>query len=140
MSLSNKNRIFAVILIALTVLVSSCAKKQVRRRTVHKEAGYASWYGPGFHGRKTACGERYDMWKMTAAHKELPFGTMVRVTNLENNKSIVVKINDRGPFKPGRIIDLSKAGAKRLGFLGSGVTKVVLEILPEGEGDFSEDI
>ena len=125
---------------ALALTTVSCAKRAAVKRSFHREAGYASWYGPGFHGRKTANGERYNMWKMTAAHKQLPFGTIVRVTNVENDKSILVRINDRGPFKPGRIIDLSKAGAKRLGFLGSGTTKVVVEVLPDGEGDYQEDI
>jgi rare lipoprotein A len=139
MSLTNKNIIFPVAAVLLLTLFISCGKKQVVRPAVQKEAGYASWYGPGFHGRKTANGERYNMWKMTAAHKKLPFGTVVKVTNLENKKSVVVKINDRGPFIRGRIIDLSKAAAKRLDFLGSGTTKVVLEILPKKEGAGQED-
>ena len=90
------------------------------------EIGIASWYGPGFHGRKTASGEFYNMYKLTAAHKTLPLGTYVRVINLENGKSVVVKINDRGPFVPGRIIDLSYAAAKRIGMLKKGTAKVKL--------------
>lgn len=74
----------------------------------------ASWYGPGFHKRLTANGERYNMYALTAAHKELPFGSVVKVTNLDNNKSVIVKINDRGPFHGGRGIDLSKAANDRL--------------------------
>ena len=74
----------------------------------------ASWYGPGFHKRLTANGERYDMYALTAAHKELPFGSVVKVTNLDNNKSVIVKINDRGPYIGGRGIDLSKAANEKI--------------------------
>ncbi|RUM43198.1 MAG: septal ring lytic transglycosylase RlpA family lipoprotein [Desulfurobacterium sp.] len=90
------------------------------------EVGIASWYGPGFHGKRTASGEFYNMYKLTAAHKTLPLGTYVKVINLENGKSVVVKINDRGPFVPGRIIDLSYAAAKRIGMLKKGTAKVKL--------------
>lgn len=88
------------------------------------QVGIASWYGPGFHGSKTASGEIYNMFKLTAAHKTLPLGTYVKVINLENGKSVIVKINDRGPFVKGRIIDLSYAAAKRLGMLKKGTAKV----------------
>ncbi len=88
------------------------------------QVGIASWYGPGFHGSRTASGEIYNMYKFTAAHKTLPLGTYVRVINLENGKSVVVKINDRGPFVPGRIIDLSYAAAKKIGMLRKGTAKV----------------
>ena len=91
--------------------------------------GEASYYGPGFHGKKTANGERFNMHALTAAHKTLPFGTRVRVTNLDNGKSVVVRINDRGPYKKGRIIDLSVAAAKKIGMMGSGVAKVKLVVL-----------
>lgn len=93
------------------------------------DIGYASWYGDQFHGRKTASGEMYDMYSMTAAHREAPFGTQVRVTNLSNNRQTIVKINDRGPFVRGRIIDLSKKAAQDIGMIGSGTTKVKLEFL-----------
>ncbi len=93
------------------------------------QVGYASWYGPKFHGRKTASGEPYNMHALTAAHKSLPFGTLVRVTNLENGKSVVVRINDRGPYVAGRIIDLSYAAAKKIGLDKIGVAKVRLEII-----------
>lgn len=96
----------------------------------------ASWYGPGFAGRLTANGEVFDPSQMTAAHKELPFNTLVRVHNLENGHSAVVRINDRGPFKPGRIIDLSRAGAEAIGMIGSGVARVQLEILTLPDGMF----
>ncbi|MGL4397146.1 MAG: septal ring lytic transglycosylase RlpA family protein, partial [Hyphomicrobium sp.] len=82
------------------------------------QSGMASWYGGKFHGRKTANGERYNQWSMTAAHKTLPFGTRVRVTNARTGNSVVVRINDRGPFIKGRIIDLSKAAANQLGING----------------------
>jgi len=91
--------------------------------------GTASYYGPGFHGKKTANGERFNMYELTAAHKTLPFNTRVKVTNLDNNKKVVVRINDRGPYKKGRIIDLSKAAAKKIGLIQTGTAKVQLQIL-----------
>ena len=93
------------------------------------ESGVASWYGKKFHGRKTASGERYNQNKMTAAHKTLPFGTRVRVKNLENGKSVEVKINDRGPFKKGRVIDVSRAAAKKLEMINSGTAKVNIKVV-----------
>ena len=91
--------------------------------------GTASWYGKEFHGRRTTSGEIFDMYKLTAAHNELPLGTRVRVTNLKNHRSVVVKINDRGPFVPGRVIDLSYAAAKKIGMVKDGLTKVKIEIV-----------
>lgn len=91
--------------------------------------GKASWYGPGFHGRLTANGERYNQYAMTAAHKSLPFGTRVRVTNVNNGRSVVVRINDRGPFIRGRVIDVSSAAAHNLGMKHHGVVPVRLQIL-----------
>ena len=88
------------------------------------QTGIASWYGRKFHGRKTSNGETYNMYAMTAAHKTLPMNTWVSVHNLKNNRKIVVRINDRGPFVYGRIIDLSYTGANRIGIVGSGTTKV----------------
>jgi len=93
------------------------------------QKGYASWYGRKFHGRKTSNGETYNMYAMTAAHKTLPINTWVSVHNLENNKKIVVRINDRGPFVRGRIIDLSYTGAKRIGIVGPGTAKVRITAL-----------
>jgi rare lipoprotein A (peptidoglycan hydrolase) len=93
--------------------------------------GAASWYGPGFHGRLTANGERYNMYAMTAAHKTLPFGTLVEVTLLSNGLKVTVRINDRGPFVEGRIIDLSRAAAERIGLIEEGVGSVSLKILKE---------
>ena len=95
------------------------------------QRGVASWYGPGFHGRLTANGERFDMNELTAAHKTLPFGTRVLVHNPRTGKEVVVRINDRGPFIKGRMLDLSKAAAKALGFKSRGHDAVVLrEVLP----------
>ncbi|WP_299426491.1 septal ring lytic transglycosylase RlpA family protein [uncultured Meiothermus sp.] len=93
------------------------------------QQGWASWYGPRFHGRLTANGERFNKFHMTAAHRTLPFNTRVRVTNLQNGRSIVVRINDRGPFIRGRIIDLSFEAARQLGMHRQGVIQVKVEIL-----------
>ena len=93
-----------------------------------EEIGVASWYGPGFHGKLTANGEKYNQRGVTAAHKLLPFGTMVRVTNLDNGMSVVVRVNDRGPFLHGRIIDLSEGAAKSINMVDSGTAKVHLEV------------
>lgn len=91
--------------------------------------GIASYYGKGHHGKKTANGETFDMHKLTAAHRSLPFGSRVKVTNLSNNRSIVVRINDRGPFVAGRIIDLSQAAAEQLEMIREGIVGVKLEVL-----------
>ncbi len=93
------------------------------------ERGIASWYGTKFHGRRTSSGEPYDMYAMTAAHKTLPLPTYVRVTNLRNGRSVVVRVNDRGPFHPNRIIDLSWAAAAKLGILGHGTGLVEVRAL-----------
>jgi rare lipoprotein A len=98
--------------------------------------GIASYYADEFHGRKTANGEVYDMHALTAAHRTLPFNTRVRVTSRDTGKSVVVRINDRGPFKDNRIIDLSLAAAKAIGMIGAGTAPVLLEILeipPSGQ-------
>ena len=91
--------------------------------------GLASWYGGKFHGRLTSSGEVFDTNELTAAHRTLPFGTMVRVTNMDNGKAVIVKINDRGPFVEGRIIDLSMAAADEIGSVGQGVARVSLQIV-----------
>ena len=92
------------------------------------QTGKASWYGAKFQFRKTASGERYNMFAMTAAHRKLPFGTYVRVTNLKNGRACVVRINDRGPFVSGRIIDLSAEAAKQIGVYSAGVAPVRLDV------------
>lgn len=96
-------------------------------RVVYREIGRASWYGPGFHGRATASGTVFNQRGLTAAHRRLPLGTRVIVTNLENGKSVAVSINDRGPYVRGRILDLSKEAARRLGMVTDGVVKVRIE-------------
>ena len=95
------------------------------------EVGYASWYGPQFHGKKTANGETFNMNSLTAAHRTLPMPSFVKVTNLENKRSIILRVNDRGPFAKGRIIDISRRGAQMLGFEKQGVTKVRVQITDE---------
>lgn len=95
----------------------------------YKERGTASWYGAKFHGHKTSNGEIYDLYRATAAHKTLPIPSYVRVTNLTNGRSIVVRVNDRGPFHPGRVIDLSYAAAVKLGYMELGTAQVEVEIV-----------
>lgn len=97
------------------------------------QTGVASWYGPNFHGKRTANGEVYDMNKLTAAHQELDFHTLVEVENIDNGKRVLVRINDRGPFAKGRIIDLSKKAAKRLGIIDTGTAPVHLRLLKPSE-------
>jgi rare lipoprotein A len=96
------------------------------------EQGVASWYGPDFHGRRTATGESYDMHAMTGAHPTLPLPTWVRVTNLQNGRSVDVRLNDRGPFAKNRVIDLSRAAAEQLGMIGSGTALVEVRSLASG--------
>ena len=98
-------------------------------------AGIASWYGPGFHGKRTASGAIYNMYALTAAHKTLPFGSEVKVTNLENKKSVVLKITDRGPFTPGRVIDVSKKANQ---LLQCDLCKVDVKVLSRGDGVYKE--
>ncbi len=94
--------------------------------------GEASYYADKFHGRKTANGEIFDMYKLTAAHKSLPFDTILEVTNQNNGKSVVVRVNDRGPYKKGRILDLSYAAAKSIDMISTGVARVQIKILKLG--------
>ena len=120
--------IFPLFLLLTGLIFSSCT------RIKYTEPGYiqtgkASWYGPGFHGKKTSSREIYDMHDMTAAHRTLPFGTYVIVTNLNNEKTVMVKINDRGPFVEGRVIDLSYAAASSLGMVEPGVIPVRIEVI-----------
>lgn len=97
----------------------------------YSETGIASWYGKDFHAKKTANGELYDMNTLTAAHRTLPLPSIVKVTNLENGRSLILRVNDRGPFAKDRIIDISKRGAQLLGFLNQGTAKVRVEVLEE---------
>jgi rare lipoprotein A len=126
-----------VITTCLGLLMLSCGEK----KTIHAatppsipqmpgvEVGVASWYGHPYHGRASASGEIYDMEQFTAAHRTLPFGTLVRVVNLENSKTVDVRINDRGPFVDDRVIDLSHAAARAIDLIGPGIARVRLEIL-----------
>lgn len=114
----------------------SAAKKADKTEKTAKfsQTGKASWYGPGFHGKKTANGERFDMNTLTAAHRTLPISSRVRVTNLANGKSVVVRINDRGPYHGNRVMDLSKAAAQELGFIRTGTAQVKIEPLAPADG------
>ena len=114
-------RRFAVTFLALLTLATGCASST--------SDGLASYYADKYQGHKTASGERFDTARLTAAHRTLPFGTRVRVTNLDNGRSVVVRVNDRGPFVSGRVIDLSPAAAKQLDMLRAGVARVKLEVL-----------
>ena len=114
------------------LLAAACATAPVqtpRDWTSFRQEGEASWYGPDFHGKTTANGERYNMLHLTAAHQQLPFNTLVRVTNLSNGKTTTVRINDRGPFLKGRILDLSYGAARALGASGAGVIPVRIEVV-----------
>ena len=97
-----------------------------------RQRGMASWYGKRFHGKPTSSGEKYDMYKMTAAHPTLPIPSYARVTNVANGRSVVVRINDRGPFHAGRVIDLSYVAAHRLGYIGAGSAQVEVEAIVPG--------
>jgi rare lipoprotein A len=124
---------FLPLLAALLVSAAACAgRRGPEARPVRpgwEQTGLASWYGAPFHGRITASGERYDQEGMTAAHKFLPFGTWVRVENLENDRTIRVRITDRGPFVEGRIIDLSRAAARDLDLIGPGTGRVRITVV-----------
>jgi rare lipoprotein A len=112
----------------VALLLAGCSSMQ-RERGGAAQIGEASYYGKDFHGRKTASGEPFDMWDMTAAHRKLPLGTRVRVTNLANDRTVIVRINDRGPYTGKRIIDVSYAAARKLGMLERGVAHVRVEVL-----------
>lgn len=125
-----------IALLILLLVALSCVKKGTKIVDVSKgywEKGIASWYGDEFKGKKTASGEVFDPNKLTGAHKTLPLGSIVKVTNLENGKSINLRINDRGPFVKGRIIDCSKQAAKELGFYTQGTTKVKIILIKKGK-------
>ena len=132
---------FSVAIALVAILLTGCAHKKHVRRTPpppapsaapklgHTETGLASWYGRPYHGRRAANGEIYDMEKLTAAHRTLPFDTWLRVANLDNSKTVEVRITDRGPFVEGRIIDLSHAAARAIDMLGPGIARVRLEVI-----------
>jgi len=114
--------------------LSACATKHPPAGRPAQDTGIASYYGEPHHGERTASGERYDMHALTAAHPTLPFGSRVRVTNLDNGRSVVVRINDRGPYVKGRLIDLSYAAARELQFIKRGTARVRLEVLDHHAG------
>jgi len=120
--------------LAIGLAVASCATTRpmrVESPPVEAQVGVASYYAGSWHGRRTASGERFDMHELTAAHRTLPFGTRVRVTNLNNGREVIVRINDRGPWKKKRVIDVSYAAARKLGMIGPGTAKVRLDIVAE---------
>jgi len=134
-----------IIGVGIAFLISGCTRSLSQRRPSPPRAapapyhpqpdqlGRASWYGPGFHGRRTANGERYDQNGLTAAHRTLPLGSEVHVTNVANGKSVRVRINDRGPFVRGRVIDLSRGAAKQLGIIRRGTGQVRVHVLHRGQ-------
>jgi len=135
-------RYLCLLIVVFSLILTSCgtssriskkSKSEGKSAAIGKkiEEGIASWYGPNFHGKLTADGEKYDMNQLTAAHRTLPFNTIVKVKNLDNGKTVNVRINDRGPYAKNRIIDLSKKAAKKLGMLGPGTAHVAL-ILVDG--------
>ena len=118
-----------LILVISGAWVGCASSSYARTEYLDYQEGVASWYGPKFHGRLTANGERYDMDGVSAAHLTFKFGTLVKVTDLETGRAIIVRINDRGPYVKGRIIDLSREAARRLGILEKGIAKVRVEVL-----------
>lgn len=128
----------SILLLLFFMLTIQCNQKTATKNIVSVkdtifQQGIASWYGPGFHGRKTASGEPFDTTQLTAAHKFLKFDLIVKVTNIENNKSVIVRINDRGPVSPKRIIDLSQAAAKKIDIIDKGLAMVNIKILSESK-------
>jgi rare lipoprotein A len=121
----------AALLTCLTLLLSGCASQGQIDPDGYRAEGQASYYGARHHGNKTASGERFDQNALTAAHRSLPFGSWVQVTNLRNNKTVVVRINDRGPYAKKRIIDLSQKAAEQLDMLRDGVVPVRVEQLAD---------
>lgn len=136
MSVKHSKTIFLLVISVLFLFLTSCG---VTRRTAPEKkgeiigSGIASWYGPNFHGKITANGEKYNMNDYTAAHKTLPFNTVLRVDNVENGKSVIVRINDRGPYVANRIIDLSRRAAEDIDMIGAGTASVRLMVVREGD-------
>lgn len=120
---------FCVLALLVLSACGSTPKSGSRVSSGHSESGMASYYGNEFHGRKTANGERFDQGKLTAAHRTMPFGTRVRVTNTQNGRSVVVRVNDRGPFVKGRIIDLSSSAFKSIASINAGVVPVRVQVI-----------
>ena len=124
---SNNNSVSSTLSTSKKTTVAS--SRQSAQPKNNRKQGMASWYGNGFSGRRTANGETFNPGQLTAAHRTLPFGTKVRVTNLRNGRSVVVRINDRGPHARGRVIDLSTGAARLIGVLQSGLAPVAIEVL-----------
>jgi peptidoglycan lytic transglycosylase len=123
-----------IAIVVVSVLVAACRTFAPQAYGPgFSETGLASWYGPEFHRKRTASGERFDMEALTAAHRNLPFDAYVRVTNIATGRSVVVRINDRGPFAADRIIDLSARAARQLGIKEDGVARVRIEVVKSGE-------
>lgn len=122
-------RLVIWLVLVLGLLCACASTPESRPSQISRQVGLASYYADRFHGRRTASGERYHVRKLTAAHRRLPFGTVVRVTRLKTGASVKVRINDRGPFVKGRIIDLSRAAAEELGMLRAGVAKVEVRVI-----------
>ena len=120
---------FALFLLVISAYMLPTSKGGVYNKHKNTSYGIASWYGPGFHGRRTANGEVFNQYDLTAAHKTLPFNTKVLVTNTKNNKSVIVRINDRGPFIEGRVIDLSCESAKKIDTKNIGIAYVSLQLI-----------
>lgn len=123
----------APLILALTLALAGCgssgkAPSAAATKNGRAQVGMASWYGPGFAGRLTANGERFDPSKLTCAHRTFKFGTILEVTNLENGRSVVVRVNDRGPYAKNRVIDLSEEAARRIGMIEKGHVKVRIEV------------
>ncbi len=130
----SRSHTFLLAVLLLQLLATGCSNNRKTAAPpslgVPIERGIASWYGPRFHGRRTASGERYNMNDLTAAHPSLPFGTKVGVRNTRTGREVVVKVNDRGPFSKNRIIDLSYAAAREVGVVGPGTAAVELYLVP----------
>ena len=122
-----KTGIFSILLLLFFILPSVASEQPA-------QYGNASWYGKAFHGKKTASGESFDMHGFTGAHRDLPFGTKVKVRNLRNGKEVIVEVNDRGPFVKSRIIDLSRAAATAIGLVGRGIVRVSIEVISYPHG------
>lgn len=138
-----KSARFAFLMITTLLLLNDCTLSKTAKTPRKQKGDYvytdqvfigkSSWYGKRFNGRKTANGERFNMFALTAAHKTLPFGTLLRVKNLNNDKAVIVKVNDRGPFIRGRVLDLSYGAAEKLGFAAAGVTTVEARVVIEAK-------
>lgn len=127
------NKFTFIVILLLGFIATSCGTIRHGDSMRTLDTGLASWYGPNFHGKLTANGETYNMNGLTAAHRSLPYNTVVKVTNLDNGRSVVVRINDRGPYVGNRIIDLSREAARKIDMENAGVAEVRIELVEEGD-------